>query len=121
MDISRIIIFCDDLKRLESFYVEVLGLNPVGEASADWACFEAGAVHLCLHSLPVEYRGDGSDGYPKREDSYTKFCFRSADVDADRARLVEMGVRMGEVFRFGELSFCDGADPEGNIFQISSR
>lgn len=121
MDISRIIIFCDDLGQLSRFYVDVLGLRPVGEATAEWSCFEAGAVQLCLHAIPAEYRGDGTDGYPKREDSYTKFCFRSADVEADRARLLDVGVRMGEIFRFGELSFCDGADPEGNIFQISSR
>ena len=50
-----------------------------------------------------------------------EIAFRSDDVDADRGKLVARGASMGPVRHLGTLALCDGIDPEGNVFQLSSR
>jgi catechol 2,3-dioxygenase-like lactoylglutathione lyase family enzyme len=40
---------------------------------------------------------------------------------AEREELLKKGARMKKIVRFGSIAFCDGSDPEGNIFQISTR
>lgn len=119
-ELSRLILFVDDIEKMSAFYREVLGLDVLPGGTDGFVCFSAGASQVCLHSLPAEYRSDGGD-YPKREDTYVKFVFYSADVEADRQYLLGRGVRMNETVRYDEIELCDGADPEGNIFQISSR
>jgi hypothetical protein len=48
--------------------------------------------------------------------------FYAADVAAARAVLVKRGaVAMGKVISADRFDMCDGKDPDGNPFQISSR
>ena len=35
--------------------------------------------------------------------------------------LESLGVDMAEIRRFGKVEMCDGSDPDGRRFQISSR
>lgn len=119
-ELARLILFVDDIEKMSEFYEGVLGLEKLPGGSDGFVCFAAGASQVCLHSLPAEYRSESGE-YPKREDTYVKFVFYSADVATDRQLLLDRGVRMNEAVRFGEIEFCDGADPEGNIFQISGR
>lgn len=117
MRLAQLILFTGDVARLRDFYVGALGLT-VLEDSPGWIRLDAGGVVLALHALPGEPVGAAS---APREDVYWKPCFRVDDVDAMRARLVAVGVPMREVHRFGETTFCDGVDPDGNIFQITTR
>ena len=51
-----------------------------------------------------------------------KLCFYAADGAAERARLLEQGVPMGQLKGNADaLWFCDGQDPDGNCLQISNR
>jgi extradiol dioxygenase family protein len=120
VEVSRLILFVDDIDRMSSFYGGILGLTRSPGESDEFVCFVGGGCEICLHSLPQQYRSDGGE-YPKREDTYVKFVFRSDDVERDRKYLVENGLRMNEIIRYGDIDLCDGADPEGNVFQISSR
>lgn len=119
-ELSRIILFVDNIDSMSAFYEGIFGLKRLEGGSDDFVCFSAGAGQICLHSLPERSRSTSGE-YPKREDTYSKFVFYSADVGKDREYLIEKGVRMKSVMRYGEIEMCDGADPEGNIFQISSR
>jgi catechol 2,3-dioxygenase-like lactoylglutathione lyase family enzyme len=116
MRLNQVILFVTDMARMKAFYGGVIGL-PVLEDSAEWARFGDANGALALHILP------GAIPCPPaaRLDSYIKFCFHDDDVDSARARLVARGVQMKEVHRFGSATFCDGFDPEGNVFQITSR
>lgn len=58
---------------------------------------------------------------PERADSYIKLCFHVDDIDGTRAALIAAGVRMRDLHRHGDVAFCDGVDPEGNIIQITTR
>lgn len=55
------------------------------------------------------------------EDAARKLCSHVVDVDAERAALVACGVTTHDTHRFESVAFCDGVDPEGNIFPIATR
>jgi catechol 2,3-dioxygenase-like lactoylglutathione lyase family enzyme len=114
----QVIVFTADVARLRDFYTGALGLG-VLEDSPGWCRLDAGGCVLALHALPKEPMPP--DPAPAREDSYLKIGFHTEDVDARRAELAARGVRMRDVHRFGDLTFCDGLDPDGNVFQITSR
>ncbi len=119
MRLTQAILFGNDLERLAAFYGGVLGLVVREGSPADgFMRLDAGGCMLALHSLPVP---PAEDPAPAREDAYLKLTFHADDVEAERARLVALGVRMRTPWRFGGIVGCEGLDPEGNVFQISNR
>ncbi|MEP6849502.1 MAG: VOC family protein [Acidobacteriota bacterium] len=115
MDLARVIIFTRDVERLVDFYVSNFGLKLVGEADPGWTELNAGGCNLAFHKFSgaVE-NGDSAD-------NGIKFVFGAKDVAAERSRLQGLGVEMTKIFEFGDIRMCDGSDPDGNRFQISSR
>lgn len=115
---AQAIIFVDDVAKMQAFYQGTLGLA-VLTAEPGWVRLDAGGVVLALHAItPARTRPDPP---PERAAAVTKLCFRVDDVDAAREALVAAGVKMRTVNRIGDLAFCDGIDPEGNVFQITTR
>src|SRR5262245_66268453 len=118
MRMAQTILFVEDVPRMQSFYQATLGL-PVITAEPGWVRLDAGGVVLALHAIkpgPAQ-----PEPLPERVDSYIKLCFHVDDIDAARATLVAAGIRMRDVHHFSGVAFCDGIDPEGNIFQITTR
>jgi catechol 2,3-dioxygenase-like lactoylglutathione lyase family enzyme len=118
MRLSMVILFVKDVPRVQRFYEGTLGLT-VAAAEEGFVQLDAGGSLLALHALPQE--PEVPDPPPPREDSWIKLCFHVDDVPAMRAKLVAAGVTMREVHTWSNISFCDGVDPEGNIFQITTR
>ena len=116
--ISRLILFVKDIDVVKDFYHSTLGLPILNEESSDFITLDGGGCQLSLHKIPPKY---ASDDIEPREDSYTKLVFQSDNVEADREELLKLGIRMKGIHRWKDIVFCDGADPEGNIFQISNR
>lgn len=115
---AQTILFVDDVTRMQAFYEGVLGLA-VLTAEPGWVQLDAGGVVFALHAIrPGSKQPEPA---PERVDANTKLCFHVDDVDAARAALVGAGVRMRDVHRYDGITFCDGIDPEGNIFQITTR
>jgi catechol 2,3-dioxygenase-like lactoylglutathione lyase family enzyme len=124
MKIATVILFAKDMARMRAFYRDVIGLAEVGEGSEEhWLRFDAGGCSLALHAIPREIAASIVIEEPPRERSDTpyKVAFQTDDVDATRQRLIAQGVSMREPRRFGDMVFCDGIDPEGNVFQITNR
>jgi catechol 2,3-dioxygenase-like lactoylglutathione lyase family enzyme len=115
MRLAQALLFVHDVPRMTEFYRDALGLEPQ-ETSPGFVRLAAGGTMLALHALRGE-PGPGSE----RLDSHIKLCFHADDVEAARAALVARGVKMRDVVRFGDVALCDGLDPEGNVFQITSR
>lgn len=112
MDLSRVIIFTMDVGRLVEFYKAHFGLEIVGKADDGWTELNAGGCNLAFHKTS-EKTSDKDPGI--------KFVFGSDDVPGERSRLEGLGIKMSKVFEFGDIQMCDGRDPDGNRFQISSR
>lgn len=118
MNVAQVLLFVKDVARMQRFYAGTLGLGVVSSEEG-FVRLDAGGCVLALHALPSE--PEVADPPVVREDSYLKVGFHVEDVPAARARLVAAGVTMRAVHTWSGISFCDGVDPEGNIFQITTR
>ena len=89
--------------------------HPTGE----WMELDAGGCRLAFHQA---YGPDGPTtgptGSPRNPH---KIVFHAENVEAMRDHLLSRGVQMDEIETFGDLSQCDGHDPEGHRFQVSNR
>lgn len=110
---------------MQAFYGKALGLEQVISPmdNEDFISFDAGAVQLSLHKIPHQYAKDIqiSDPPVERGDTPTKVVFAVDDLAESVRELESRGVRMRTVQFTGDSGYCDCVDPEGNIFQISSR
>ena len=107
--IRRVILFTTNFAVMRDFYRDKIGLEIVGEEEG-WADFDAGLIRLALHA-----------GTSRGNEGAFKLAFYCEDVEAGCAELTTRGVKMGGITRFGQIAMCDGHDPDGNRFQISSR
>ena len=120
--LGRIIIFGHLVDKLKSFYVDNFNLLVTEEIKDHWIILSAGQVELAIHRIGQGY--DHEAGKEFRMDSNTKLVFYiNGDIKDFRQRLVDKGVLIGEVKSFNGINslFCDGEDPEGNVFQIEQR
>jgi catechol 2,3-dioxygenase-like lactoylglutathione lyase family enzyme len=109
LELRRIILFTRDMAAMSRFYGEVLGLE-LANSAAGWKDYQAGGCAIALH-----------EGEAKPGTRAPKLAFFAADVAATRATLVRRGAKMGKVLSASHHDMCDGKDPDGNAFQISSR
>lgn len=106
----RLMIFTPQPAVLADFYCRLFGLQ-VGHRETSFVDVASpSGVRLAFHQ---------GKSAPSRA---LKLCFYAADVAAERARLLEQGVPMGQLKGNADaLWFCDGQDPDGNCLQISNR
>jgi catechol 2,3-dioxygenase-like lactoylglutathione lyase family enzyme len=110
LELRRIILFTANLDALEIFYRDVIGLDVIGREPG-WVDFDAGACRLALH------RGRSTVGTKP-----PKLVFYAADVAAARSALIARGaLGLRAVQSSRTFAMCDGRDPDGNAFQLSSR
>ena len=112
MRLGRIIVFTPDVDRLAEFYSSVFSLEMMPGGDPSWRELNAGGCSIAFHRI---------DESSNVRDGWLKLVFSSDDVVGTRSRLLDLGVEMSEVVTFGDIELCDGKDPDGNTFQISSR
>jgi catechol 2,3-dioxygenase-like lactoylglutathione lyase family enzyme len=120
--LGRIIIFGHLIEKLKSFYVNHFGFSVVEETKDRWIVLNAGQVEMAIHKVGPGYEPE--DGKEFRVESNTKLVFYITDnLEGFRQRLADNGVVIGDVKSFEGINslFCDGEDPEGNVFQIEQR
>jgi hypothetical protein len=79
---------------------------------------DTGGCRLAFHRV----HGPHSSEPTGSQDNPHKIVFYTPDVAATRAAIIARGcTKMGKVHTYGSLTFCDGQDPEGHVFQISNR
>ena len=109
--IDHVFYWVHDMDRAVTFYADVVGLKMLHRAGDDWTEFDAGPIRLALHGTDREVPGSGT------------VVFEVADLDAERWRLEQQGVRfddyVGEVD--GRLRFMTFHDPDGNPVQIFEK
>ncbi|HTL35557.1 MAG TPA: VOC family protein [Kofleriaceae bacterium] len=118
MQLSQAILFVHDAARMQAFY-EQLGLRAIeGDAASGFLRMAdpGGGAVLAIHFT----KAIGPNTSP-RMDTAIKLCFHVDDVVAERAQLVARGVTAREIHTYGDASYCDFVDPEGNIFQLTTR
>jgi len=108
MQMARVILFTNKMDAMTAFYRDVLGLKQLSN-EARWREFDAGGVHIALHSGPPS---PGKKG--------PKIVFRSMSVARLRATLNARGAKFGDVSA-GAFHLSNGKDPDGNPIQLSNR
>jgi len=128
LQLARSILFAKDMSRLTAFYGDSLGLSVLqSEFPPDeWVEFAAGSCNFALHRIPNPWAADVEIEDPPvvRQGAPTKLVFRVEDLEAARATLKQRGVTEldpGVINAPGERVRCDFVDPEGNVFQLSTR
>ncbi len=113
LNASRIVLFVNDIARVAAFYEKTLGLQAkvCPDDPKEWQEFYAGSITIALHK---------SDA-PKPRRIATKIVFHSDDVKALKREIEARGVKLGSLVQTENFAFCNGKDPEGNPFSISSR
>jgi hypothetical protein len=120
--LGRIIIFGHLVDKLKSFYVENFDFSVIEEFKDQWIVLNAGQVEIAIHKIGQGYEPE--NGKEFRVESNTKLVFyTTVNIEEFRNRLINAGVTIGDVKSFEGINslFCDGEDPEGNIFQIEQR
>jgi predicted enzyme related to lactoylglutathione lyase len=114
LEIKRVILFVRDVPTVGAFYRDVLGLTEVESPDdpKEWLEFGAGACTIALHHGGVQTKGRSKP---------PKIVFYSSDVAKTKAVLTAKGANLGPIQTTENFQFCDGRDPEGNHFQVSSR
>lgn len=117
--LDTVILFVHDVQKLEDFYVHNFHLKVVEHHADEWRLLRAGSAHLGLHRVGIAYRDGSATG-----ESNIKIVFEiDEDIHHVHERLTQQGVRLRDVQSFPgwEYWFCDGLDPEGNVFQLKQR
>ncbi|MBV9217266.1 MAG: VOC family protein [Acidobacteria bacterium] len=115
MDLDRVIIFTGDVRRMVDFYAAAFGMTMIGEFNPEWTEMASGRSNIAFHKFGS--KGEARD----RGDDGIKLVFGTTDVPGEKARLESLGIEMTKIFTFGDIQMCDGSDPDGRRFQISSR
>lgn len=116
----RIILFGQNIVKLKDFYIENFGFSLVEEIKDEWVVLKAEQMEIAFHKIGAAYQTAGEF----KATSNTKLVFRVETDLADlRERLIGNGVLLGEIKSFEGINswFCDGEDPEGNVFQLEER
>ena len=105
----RLILNVRDPGALATWYGLVFGWQvSLDERDEGWIELEAGGFVLALHTGP-----------PRDTQEWPKLQIVVGEVEAVRERLIAHGVAMDAVQHWKHLSWSEGRDPEGNVFQIS--
>jgi glyoxylase I family protein len=128
---------CRDMDRMQKFYCEGLGFEPVDEgfswagdatmdrivdlagSAARGVMLRAGTCYLELfeYSAPPARIAE-----PKRpnDPGYTHLCIDVTDIEADIAHLEKCGMTFGDraFVDVGHVRTIYGYDPEGNVIEV---
>ncbi len=110
-------IFVKDLRRMATFYGDVLGLKPIDETRTDtYLEFDAGGSRFALHTIPAGLASERETSSPAqpREGNPIRLDFVVPDVERERVRLAALGITL----LLRPWGACDAVDPEGNVIGL---
>ncbi len=109
LSIRGITIFTNEMEKMAAFYRDVLGLKLI-EDTQGWKQFDTGSCRLALHK--------GKSRVGARP---PKIGFHAKDVAKAKAWLEARGAKLGVIHASDEVTFCNGKDPDGNVYAITNR
>jgi catechol-2,3-dioxygenase len=122
ISLTRIILFGQNIEKLKNFYIDIFNFSVIEETSHQWVVLNAGSIEIALHKVGEAYATKSDDDF--NANSNTKLVFTlKTDLKLFRQELLKRSVAIKEIKSFQEINslFCDGEDPEGNVFQLEER
>lgn len=117
---SQIVLWVSDINRQADFYSALLGAS-ITSKSDEFCAVADEKNSVLLHLLPEQHRSSDSALAPAQEDVAIKPIFAVGSLESAIARATAHGIRvLGSVATYGEASYQDCIDPEGNVIQLSN-
>lgn len=120
ISLNRVILFVQSVGELKTFYQKHFHAELIEEIKDEWAVLKAGTSEIAFHKTGAAYSGQHRAG----NNSNVKLVFETdSGLQQLREGLINNKVVMKEIISFGNPGYlyCDGTDPEGNVFQIMQR
>lgn len=118
---SAIVLWVSDINRQANFYSALLDA-PITDKSEEFCAVGHERNTVFLHLLPERYRVSSDGLVPAQEQVAIKPVFEVESIHEAIARATALELRVsGNVAKYGEVSYQDCLDPEGNVIQISQR
>ena len=115
---SRIVLWVSDINHQAEFYSALLAA-PISSSGPEFSEVSDGQNSVLIHLLPEQYRSESSEA---RDEVAIKPIFNVADIDAALSRIGKFTPRIGaERNSYGDITYQDCIDPEGNVIQLSQR
>lgn len=122
--VAGVMVYAKDAEKLKQFYMAVLHLS-ADEAQSDNAngyfVLEGRGLQLVVHAIPATYAAEIEILVPPavREDCALKFFYQVHDINHARDVAAELGGNVDlQVWETSAYIYCNGFDPEGNVFQL---
>ena len=117
---SRIVLWVSDLNHQAEFYSALLAA-PISSGTSEFADVSDGQNSVLLHALPEQYRTPAAD-IQVQEEVAIKPIFSVSSIEEAQSRVARFNFRFGsEKNTYGDMTYLDCIDPEGNVIQLSQR
>ena len=118
---TSIVLWVEDLSIAKDFYQKLLSAEILDD-SATFVRVASKHNEVLLHLVPEQYR-EGVAVPPRlREDAVIKPIFVVSSVNEARAAVAGFSGQVNSADTehvYAQSRYCDGFDPEGNVFQVS--
>ena len=121
-NLNTIILFVWDVDKQAAFYTGAFQFEVVEEIKAEWVLLRSGHSNIGLHKIGTSYHKKQTAG--ARPENNTKIVFEvDEEIIKVREWLISKGALMKTPGSFTNANqlFCDGEDPEGNVFQLVQK
>ena len=122
MKLFQVNLLVEDFSAMVAFYRDQLGFRtldidpgPPAEPMVNWASFDTG--HAILELFDVGTYGDRAQLADSNRVA-VQLCFLVDDIDAEHARLRNVGIELDDILEEEWGKFAGFLDPEGNRLQI---
>jgi catechol-2,3-dioxygenase len=119
--LTSIVLWVEDLAIAKNFYQKLLSAEILDD-SATFVRVASKQNEVLLHLVPEQYR-EGISVPPRlREDAVIKPIFVLPSVSDARSAVALLSGQVNSADTeqvYAQSRYCDGFDPEGNVFQVS--
>lgn len=118
---TTVVLWVEQLEISADFYAALLSAEK-SDQSEDFVRISSDANQILLHGVAAEYREGVSVPPVIREEAVMKPVYQVTSIAAAREAVQGLA---GQVFAtdreqsYGTTKYCDGFDPEGNVFQLA--
>lgn len=122
MNLSGLILFVQDVNKLKTFYSSFFHCAVIEEIKDEWVLLQAGNGEIGLHKAGTasSYLINNNGA----ENNNAKIVFECTDdITGKHQEFLNNGISVSEIKSWEGYNFLlfDGADPEGNMFQVKQK
>jgi predicted enzyme related to lactoylglutathione lyase len=121
--VTTIVLWVENLEAAANFYSALLNGEKL-HASEDFVNVSSKINSVLLHKVPDQYAVGITVPPLIREDSVMKPVFEVGSIEAARQSVTNTSgqIKSSDTEQsYGDIVYCDGFDPEGNVIQLAQK